>query len=402
VYVVLLFVAVAGLFWLMHRADWWGWWMEDLPVYSHSLLQWMAGQNPYNDSMSPLYFLYPPVFLYMAKLVLITLPRHWGEEAYFVVHIVAVFALPLVLARYFFRKRWLGPLFALLLFFASPRFTGILALCGVNVASTLYCLAFVAAIPGLKKNRWEWLYLAVFLAAIIKITFLVLLLLPLLAGKRQWVRSIACGVAVIAANLAEAQLWPDLYSGYQWSLRQGILLQQQFGYGVFGIAATYHHRKGTPVGIAPYVVSVGLTLAMLGMLLVLRRRLERAGETVARNGNWMALVVVMLILANPRQMQYDRDIALFAGFVLWVYATRTRNVLALMVWLFLPSLVVPLVVLNPHMHGIYETLLVLAAFGVGYWRMWRESREGVYLAGQNRRSGELDDRQSTVQFPNPV
>jgi hypothetical protein len=44
-----------------------------------------------------------------------------------------------------------------------------------------------------------------------------------------------------------------------------------------------------------------------------------------------------------------------------------------MIALFLPSLAVPLVVLNPHLHGMYETLLVLAAFGLAFWRMWRET-----------------------------
>jgi Glycosyltransferase family 87 len=380
---VLLLVGLVGaLFWLVHRGDWWGWWLEDLPVYSRALLTWLAGQNPYNDSMSPLYFLYPPVFLYLAKLVLIVLPRHWGEEVYFVTHVVAVIGLPLVLARYYFRQAWLGPLFALVLFFASPRFTGVLALCGVNVASILYCLAFVAAIPGLRRNRWEWFYLAVFLASIIKITFLVLLLLPLLAGRRQWVRSIVCGLAVIGVNVGEWVWLPVLYKGYEWSLKQGILVQQQFGYGIFGILATYHHRTGTPVGLHAYIGSVVLALGMLLLMFALRRRLERVQGVpeLATNGIWLALVVVMIIVANPREMQYDVDIALFAAFVLWVYALRTKRVLILMLALFLPSLAVPYVVLNPHMHGIYETLVVLVGFGLGFWRLWRESGKRLLVA----------------------
>ena len=101
----------------------------------------------------------------------------------------ATCALPLVLARFYFRRRWMGPLFALLLFFASPRFTGVLAFCGMNVASTLYLLALIAGIPGIRRNRWGWFYLAVIFAASIKISFLALLLLPLLAGRRQGWRS---------------------------------------------------------------------------------------------------------------------------------------------------------------------------------------------------------------------
>ncbi len=373
-----VFILAAVVFWLIHAGDWQKWWLEDLHVYSYSLLGWLAGNNPYNNSLSPLFFLYPPAFLYLARFVEFVLPQHWGEEAYFVIHIIATLGLPLVLARYYFRQTWLGPLFALLLFFASPRFTGVLALCGLNVASTLYCLAFLAAVPGLRRNRWQWFYLAVFLAAIIKITFLALLLLPFLAGRRQWKGMLACIAAVLGINFAEAVGNPELYKGYQWALKQGILVQQQFGYGVFGMLATYHHRQGTPLGALPYVGFVVMAALIGVMMLRLRRRLEIASDverwgSLTSSGIWLALVVVTVVLANPREMQYDVDIALVAAFVLWVYGLKTKRLLGLMVVLFLPSVVVPLVVLNPHMHGIYETLLVLAGFGLGYWRLWRDS-----------------------------
>jgi hypothetical protein len=174
-------------------------------------------------------------------------------------------------------------------------------------------------------------------------------------------------------NLLENILVPSLYDGYEWSLKQGILAEQHFGYGVFGIVASYHHRLHSGAGVAAYVVGGVFALTLLTLMFLLRGRLERGGE-LANNGIWMALVVTTIILVNPREMQYDLDIALFAGFVLWVYGLRTRRLLALMTLLFLPSLVVSRVVLNPHLHGIYETMLVLAAFALAFWRMWREAR----------------------------
>jgi hypothetical protein len=91
----------------------------------------------------------------------------------------------------------------------------------------------------------------------------------------------------------------------------------------------------------------------------------------------MALVVMTVILANPRMMQYDAAIALFAGFALWVYVLRRYllgpgRLLVLMAMLFVPSLVVPLFVLNPHLHGVYETVLLWQVFWLGYWRLWHE------------------------------
>ena len=373
---VLLLVVAGAVFWVLHRTDLVGLWLEDLPVYSHAVQTWLAGHSPYDASLSPLFFLYPPVFLYVAGLLSHLVPEHSGALVYAAVLIAAACAIPLVLARYFFRMPWLSPLFALLLFFASPRFTGVLAMCSMNIASILYCLAFLGAVPGLRRNRWEWFYLAVFLAAMVKINFLVLLLLPLLAGRGQWPRSVGCGAAVIAANLGERVIWPELYAGYEWSLEQGILLNQQFGYGPFGILASYHHKRHIGAGTVAYIVAGVFAILLLSSMFALRRRLARIGN-LADNGVWLALVLAVIILVNPRVMQYDADIALLAGFVLWVYGLRTRRLIVLTVLLFLPSLWVPRFVLNPHLHGMYETLLVLASIVIAFWRLWRETGEAA-------------------------
>ena len=382
---LLFFLAAAVTFWLVHRGHVMELWLEDLPVYERAIADWLSGRNPYNADLAPLYFLYPPVFLAMAGVGWHVLPSHWGPFVYGTLHLAATIAIPLVLARYYFRRTWMGPLFALLIFFASPRFTGVLALAGMNIASILYCLAFIAGIPGIKRNRWEWFYLAVFFAAIIKVTFLALLLLPLLAGKRQWLRSIACGALVVAVNFGQRLIWPDLYAGYQWALHQGILIQQSYGYGVFGVLASYHHTTNPKVGAGPYIVSLLISLGLFAAMLLLRRRLERLGQSIT-NPIWLALIVVAVILVNPREMQYDVDIALFAGFVLWAYAVRARRLLILMTVLFLPSLLVPLVVLNPHLHGFYETALAFAAFALGYWRLWQDAN-----------NGQIDNAESALQ-----
>ena len=371
----LLFLIAIPLFLWSQRARSADTWVEDLAVYTQAIHSWLAGHNPYNGSLAPLYFLYPPAFLLIAGWVAKFMPLHWGPVLYVTLNAVALCALPVILARYFFRQPWLSPLFALLLFFASPRFTGVQALRTVNIASPLYCLAFAAAIPGLKSNRWRWFYLAVFLAAIVKITFLALLLLPLLAGRRQWLWSILCAASVAVANLGERLYWPNLYDGYMWSLRQGVLHSRAFGYGVFGLIADHRYfERG--VGTSPYIVSGILALTLVGLMFWLKLRLERAGDAhpdLASNGIWLAMIVTAIVLVNPRQMQYDIDISVFAAFVLFVYALRTKRLLVLMLVLFLPSLVVPFFIGNPRLQGIYEVFLSYAAFALGYWRLARET-----------------------------
>lgn len=377
---VLFLFALAGFgFWHFYHGHFVSMWAEDVPIYVAAVGDFLAGRNPYNLSHLPLFFFYPPFFLEVGGLLANIFPGAWGARLYLALDLLATCALPLVLARFYFPRRWLTPLFALAIFFVSPRFTGLMALFTLNVASTLYCLAFVAAVPGLKRNRWEWFYLAVIFAALIKITFLSLLLLPLLVGRRQWSRSIGCGAVVIAANLSERGLWPKLYQGYQWCLQQGILLNHSYGFGVFGIAATYlpHHGKG--VGILPYALGAMASVALTGLMLALRWKLDQSGLLAqwqanpedGRWGIWLALTLMTAIMVNPRQMTYDVDIALFAGFIVWVAVLRTRRLLLLTVVLFLPSLLSRKLIANPAMYGMGETLLLLVTFAFGYVKVIR-------------------------------
>ena len=351
--------------------------MDDAKVYAHACDQWQKGQDPYGTPFLTMYFLYPPIFLHAMDWLGRITPAHWGWILYPALCVAVTCALPLTLARYYFRNAWLSAPFALLVFLACPRFTGVLVLGEMNVASLAYLTAFVAAVPGLRRGHWSWLYAAVFAISMVKITFLLLLLLPLLAGRRQWWRSVGCGMLVIVANVLERIEWPALYARYEWSLTHGILVQQAFGYGVFGVLASYSAKRGG-VGMAPYVISVLMAGLTLGMMLLLRRRMKltAAGNGADVGSVWLALVIMTIILANPRQMQYDADIALFAGFVVWVYVLRRflvgpGRLLALVVILFLPTLAVPLAVLNPHLYGVYETVLLWQVFWLGFWKLWR-------------------------------
>ncbi len=391
-WIVGLFLALTAAYWTWDHVWLYHIWREDLIVYMRAMQAFQAGTSPYGDALAPLYFLYPPFFLYLGGLVSSPLPAGLGDEAYTALHVGATLALPLVLARYYFRQPWLSPLFALLLFLSSPLFMGILALCGLNIASTLYCMMIVAGVPGLRRDRWIWFYCAVFVAAMVKIPFLALLLLPILVGRRQlrqWVNCALCGVAVVGANLLEARLLPDLYAGYKWSLLQGIVHQGYYGFGVFGVVAAYGYKLHLPVPSSAYAVAMTLAVAMVGGMLLLRLRLEKAGRGsgptsgLGGNGIWLALVVVLIIQVNPRQLQYDADISLLAAFVLWAYALRIRKpmgLIGLMVALFVPGLLIPLVVKAPHQYGMYGTFETLAAFALVFWRLWRETGAHLSLA----------------------
>lgn len=370
-YGILFCVALFAVYWYVNWQRIIDAWREDLPLYAMAVHAWLTGSDPYAFPVATLHFLYPPAFLVIAGFLSHLVPSGWGENLYTALHVLATVALPLVLWRWYFRFRWLTAPFALLLFFASPDFTGVRALCTLNIASTAYCVAFLAAVPGLKRERWIWFYLAILVAASVKIVFLSLLLLPLLAGKRQWRNSFLLGAAVIAVNILEKVLAPGLYAGYQASLVEGIVNQGYYGFGVFGIAAAYGYKLHIPMPLGAYAIVALQDAALVGILLYLKYRLRRVVWTDSMRSIWLALVVTAAILVNPRLLQYDADISLFAAYVLWIYGLRTRFPLILMVVFMVPSLFMWMLVKALHLYGMYGTVETLLAFGLVAWQLAR-------------------------------
>jgi len=191
----------------------------------------------------------------------------------------------------------------------------------------------------------------------------------LLTGTRQWRNCAMCVAAVIAGYLVQRVTLPTLYAGYKWSLQQQLTVIHHYGYGVLGIAAGLEYKLHGRVGIIPSLVSGVFTLSAVGILFLLRRHIAEP----ASNRLWISLILLSTIVASPRILPYDADIALMAAYVILVNVFETRRLLGLLILLFLPSLVVPHVIKSPTLAGCYETLVLLVAFGSGFAFLWRIS-----------------------------
>jgi hypothetical protein len=270
-----------------------------------------------------------------------------------------------------------------------------LALYSSNVAPSLYLAILLAAVPGLRKNRWIWFYAVLFAAALVKMTFLTMLLFPLLAGRRQWGRSIGCSAGVAAVYWLEKLLRPDLYLGYKNALVQQIKVQALYGYGVFGMAADFEqYRLHRPVSAFSYAVHALFAAVLFSLLLWLRRR----GADAREPSIWLGLLVMASIIMNPRVLHYDAYIAIFAAFVVLALALELDRwkLIALMAALFVPSLLVPYIIHSKLMYGTYEVLIVLAALSAGMWRLWSTSaRAGNELTDVERSAEDLSWSQAT-------
>jgi len=337
-------------------------------VYNDALTDWLSGADPYRTIHGALRFVYPPVFLYVGGFLARIMPDPSGWYLYAIVHVISTLALPVVLARFYFCQTWLNAGFALLIFFAEPRFTGIMALANGNIASFLYLIAFLAMIPGLRSNRWSLFYAAVFVGAVIKLPLLLLLLLPLLTATGQWRYCSVCAAAVAAAYGIQKIFMPGLYAGYQWSLVQQVKVIHHYGYGVLGIAAGLELKLYGRVSMLPSLLTGLVSVLLIAALFLLRRRVDEP----ASNHLWLSLLVLSVILTSPRILNYDADIALLAAFVIFVNVLQIRRLLTLLVVLFVPSLFVPYLVNAQTLVGCYETLLLLLAFACAFIKLWRE------------------------------
>ena len=210
------FVAFAGLYLFHYRHDLLYQWMEDLHVYARAVRFFRGGTNPYYSEMfEGLRFVYPPIVLYVASAFAAVMlgETEWALVGF--IHLTCVLLAPFVLARFYLRAYWFTPALAMLVFLAESRFTGMKALYSANVAPSLYLAALLAAIPGIRKNRWGWFYVVILLAGAVKITFVFMLLFPLLAGRRQWVRSVLTGAGVGVIYAAQSKLTPAPVRGLQ-------------------------------------------------------------------------------------------------------------------------------------------------------------------------------------------
>jgi hypothetical protein len=220
-----------------------------------------------------------------------------------------------------------------------------------NIHAVWYFAAALAAIPGLRTSRWLWFYLVTLTAMVNQPVFAALLLLPLLAGTRQY---IASGMTVLAAALAyaaEFAINPTLYRQFQQTVAAHLAVSHDFGQGVFGILM--HISSAT---LVPGAMQIVFSLGVVAVLIWLKTR------GTANDLRWWALIALAILLVNPRVMPYDAAQGLIPAMFFLVYRTKRG-------WLIVLLAVLACVV----RHSLFGfTPVVLAGFAAGTFALVRE------------------------------
>ena len=316
----------------------------DAEPYAAGINDYRAGRSPYHadDLANPLPFAYPPVFVWVGGALAKVLPSPWGWRVYVAIYLPAVFGLQMIMAFYLRRPvgvEWLAALGLLPLtpFLSTAFLSG-------NIHVLWYFAAGLAAIPGIRRNQWAGFYLLAFVAAMSQPVFILLLLFPAFAGARQYVTSAGTLAATAVAYAVEYGLNPAMYRQFQQTVAAHLAASHDYGQGVFGMLA------GAGIGaIACAAVQICFSVVVVAVLVWLKV------HGIANDRRWWALLILAVVLVNPRVMPYDAAIGLIPAAFFLVY-DRPRG------WLI--TLPVTAVCIVAH-HIVGFTPVVLAGFAAG-------------------------------------
>jgi len=303
-----------------------GW---DLVVIQQAMKDLRHGLDPYAAELARIstintaghaynFYVYPPITLKLLQLVN-AVPAAPGYALYWLVY-AAGFACQLwagVQLAQPGERRILKYFLPLVAFFPAFMPNEVI-LCG-NVAIPIYGAALAASIWGWKKDQWLWFYIVVLAASLFKPPFLVLLAIPLFAGRAQTLKSMTAAAAGLSLFAAQRLLWPTAFleylravqvenvvgnsAGHLWSL----------GFSAAGVLAAHLQTVGKPytVPAALFLLAYGGTLFLaLGFFGWHYRRGRITPYT------WMAVLWLGTLLMNPHILQYDALAATVPMFLL--------------------------------------------------------------------------------------
>ena len=251
-----------------------------------------------------------------------------------------------------------------------------------NLAYILYGLMLAAAALGWKRQRWVWFYLAVLVAACVKVQLLTMLAIPLLCGKRQGMRATLIGVAGLGLYALQFRLWPQAFQAYLSSLKVMSQSSRDFGCGPAGNLARILQSLGLPYETPSIVFYLAYAIVLFLILRSLSQLYRERRVSFESSAPVMLLGVVLL---DPRILTYDvAAVSLPMALVAWrCLRGDGRNPRTVLIVPFAMVLLVVNVFVEvnedwitvlPHAWKYLEMFLMVGIFAGGVRRLLQEAR----------------------------
>jgi hypothetical protein len=171
-----------------------------------------------------------------------------------------------------------------------------------NLAYILYGLILGTAALGWRRGHWNWFYLAVLAAACAKVQLLTMLAIPLLCGRRQWMRSILAGAVGVSLYALQSRIMPHSFHLYMNSVKALSGSRRDFGCAPVGNLARLLQDLGMAYVKPCIVFYAGYAL---GMFVILYSLSGLYRERRVSFESWAPVMLLGVVLLNPRILPYD-------------------------------------------------------------------------------------------------
>jgi hypothetical protein len=250
-----------------------------------------------------------------------------------------------------------------------------------NIAYILYGMVLAGAAMGWKRGSWKWFYLAVLAASCVKVQMLTMLAIPLLCGRRQWMRTLATSTIGLSLYALQSLIWPQAFHLYLNTLTIMAQSKHEFGCGPAGNLARILQGFGLPYEV-PCVLFYACYAIALFLLLLWLSHLYREQRVCFES--WAPVMLVGVILLNPRILCYDAaavslPLAILVWRALHEDGRSPRRVVLIgagIAWFTLNVLVEvneDFVTIFPYAWRYLEMLLMLGIFAGGVRQVLKEA-----------------------------
>lgn len=314
-WIVLLWIVAAVSLGGMALASPLGW---DVPPIWKAIQAVGHGDSPYADGIAaleaytphssyrgdnhpPLTFWYQPLTIPVLRL-LSRFPG-WLLGPLFGVALAAGFLLQLWAGYEMASKReqrWLIFLLPFVVFF--PCLLCDISILSGNVAYILNGLILAVAIPGWKRNKWLYFYVAVVAASLCKPPLLTFLAFPVLVGRRQWLPACMTGAAGWLLFAVQPFLWPARFKEFLLIVHLHFYNAHDFGLAPSGVLGNWLWQMNKPNSSATTIAYLVWAIALGASLLAMSRYILRNPHL---REMWIPIALMGTILLNPRIKPYD-------------------------------------------------------------------------------------------------
>lgn len=355
-----------------------GW---DVGVYTAAIHSLHAGHDPYADAMAiqrayhdhggdpngslPYSYVYSPITLPLLRLIG-SVPFWLSGSAYWVVYALGVlgqmwFAMQFTTGRERRIFLYLVP--------AAAFFPGLLqngTVLSGNIAYIVYAAVLLAALMGWRRGTWGWFYVAVLAASCVKPPLLSLVLIPALSARRQWFATGFTAAAGVALFAVQPRIWPSLFANFLKAVDLQFLYNKDFGCSPAGMFSDALFRMGLPYSPSGLIFYLCYAIPLFALLVYLSNRYLRGSITL---NQWIPVLLVGVILLNPRIMEYDvAPITLPLALIAWRFFARFTTTARTIVYMgILFTITNGLAAFGWEVRKLVDAPLLVLVFGAGCW-----------------------------------